>query len=87
MTHWNYRVIRHEVQMLGYAVEIDFAIHECYYEDSSDIPISWTEDAVGISGSDIDELRETVEHIKRCMDKPILEIDGDKLKVWKETLT
>jgi hypothetical protein len=88
---WNHRVIRHCMAIapagedISYAIEeIWFGIHECYYENPGDeIPTSWTENAVGVIGNDIEELGKTIMKMGVAISKPVLEIDGDKLKVWE----
>ncbi len=81
MSHWNYRVIRHD----EVPEDIWFGIHECYYlgDDDNLEDVSWTEDAIAPIGETPEELLETVEHMRRCLDKPVLMIEGETLKVWK----
>ena len=66
---WNHRVIR--------TVEPDGAvflgIHWVFYlEDGT--PDAVTQDAVGVGGENRDELIETLDRMRRCLEKPILEM-------------
>jgi hypothetical protein len=57
-----------------------YRIHEVYYAERSDQPTSATEDAVGVCGGSIAELRETLTRMLRALDKPILEWHKEQLK-------
>lgn len=41
MGHWNYRVMRHQVEHADGEVETSFAVHEVYYNDDGTIR-NWT---------------------------------------------
>jgi hypothetical protein len=80
---WNHRVIRHSDEHGG-GTDVWFGIHECFYFHPGDeIPDSWTEDAISVIGGTFEELGETLMRMGRCLEKPILEIDGNALKIWK----
>ena len=77
MSHWNHRVIK-KVYNNG---EIQLGIHEVFYNDDGSI-YGYTEDPTQASVSDMDEstllddLREYIQWMLNCIDKPIL-IDGE----------
>jgi hypothetical protein len=64
---WNHRIIRRNGR--------DLAIHEVYYNEAGD-PDMVTNDATGIYGETIDELRETLQRMLRALDTPILEYES-----------
>ena len=72
MSHWNYRVVKYkgtdEIDNVGYG------IHEVFYNDKKEI-CAFTENAVGVTGEDIEELRTTLAYMKKCLDFPILDED------------
>jgi hypothetical protein len=79
MTTWNHRVICHNENS---EEEIWFAIHECFYDKpGDDIPVSWTVDSIAPVSDTAHGLLEVIERMKLAVEKPILVIDGDKLKV------
>ena len=65
--HWNHRVIEF--------VEPDgqpwFQIHEVYY-GTDGLPQAYTDDPIPVHGDSIEEMRETLERMRRCLDKPVL---------------
>ena len=77
MTMWNYRVIR---TIDSYEVEPFYGIHEAYYTERSNLPISATEDIVGVGGGSVAELRETLTKMLKALDEPVLEWHGEKLR-------
>lgn len=64
MMTWNHRVMRYADGSLG--------IHEVFYNDDGN-PVSWTEEAIGVAGDNLEELREELTHMLRALDKPILD--------------
>lgn len=68
---WNHRVVRHPNGTL--------MIHEAYYtappntDPALAVPHSITERGVEVVGEDIDGLRETLQRMLRCLDKPVLD--------------
>jgi hypothetical protein len=60
--HWNHRIVRTEDEYLG--------ICEVFYEDGKVLAHT---DPLPITGEDIEELRETLQHMLDCLDKPILD--------------
>jgi len=69
---WNHRVINLSEENKG---EPWFAICEVYYENK--LPWART-DAIAVSGESIEELKETLERMLRCLDNPILNKDDFK---------
>lgn len=70
---WNHRIIKEVCQVTG---ETYLAIHEVYY--NNDIPNSATIQPITILGEDISSLIWTVDKIKECLGKPILEWNKEK---------
>ena len=70
MAHWNHRVIQRIV-----GDEVEFGIHEVYYNDDGDVE-GYTEQPVRVYGETLDELRETLERMLRCLDHPVI-VDSD----------
>lgn len=71
--HWNYRVIRSHC-----AGDYVYQIHEVYYSPDG-APGSWTENPIAPLGETPLELRSELEHMLRALDKPVLEVDRDRL--------
>lgn len=74
---WNHRVLAHESpawvpRELGEKPEIYFQIHECHYNEGSEIPHSYTSDGASIGGDDIKEIKWVLDRMKECLFKPIL---------------
>ena len=70
MSHWNHRVMLHRTEHETY-----MAIHEVYYKEDGQ-PDGWTSEpraAIGYGDNALDDLRETLERMLRCLDKPVLE--------------
>lgn len=63
---WNHRLIEY-VDTDG---EPWFAIHEVHYEDQR--PRAYTENPIAPTGSTIEQVRETLQRMLRCLDKPTL---------------
>jgi hypothetical protein len=68
---WDNRIFRYKNGELG--------IHEVFYDEEDD-KISWTLDAVGCYGNDLEDLREGLRLKMLALDKPILdyEEEGDE---------
>ncbi len=64
-THWNYRVLLHQ-----YNNENTFIIHEVYYTNNK--PDSYTETGITTLGESISEIRQQLELMTKCLEKPIL---------------
>jgi len=78
---WNNRVMRrtHSVDHDGKTIKEDcFEIHEVYYDDNDDIE-GFTEDAIAPCGETIEELRQELQRMLDCLDKPLL-IYEDEIK-------
>jgi hypothetical protein len=72
---WNHRIIAVREEREDF-----FQIHEVHYDDDWQIE-GWTENAVTVVGDSTDEIRMTLHHMLRCLDKPILiEQDGKLVK-------
>ena len=69
---WNHRVIRRRYE----TGEEYFAIHEVYY-DNDGKPSSVTTLPVAIFEDSINDLAITIDHIRECLDKPVLDYDED----------
>jgi hypothetical protein len=69
--HWNHRVVRKNGML---------AIHEVHYATpgASSGPCGTTVDPVDVHGETIEELRWTLEHMLRCLDKPIIDFATQK---------
>jgi len=66
---WNHRLIRHSSKHGDW-----LQIHEVYYnEDGTTNGI--TKEAISIVGEDIKGIKWTLEKMKECLDKPILNYD------------
>ncbi len=67
MSHWNYRVIRHE-----HNGETWMEIHEVYY-DGNDVVVSYSEFPASVSSSEgVDGLKWVLDKMKECLEKPVL---------------
>lgn len=71
---WNHRVIRRMFPDAAPSDQVQYGIHEVYY-DPKRRPPSFTEDPMEVVGDSIEELRETLAHMLSCLDKPILDYD------------
>jgi len=69
---WNHRVIRRRYE----TGEEYFAIHEVYYDDAGNHN-AVTALPVAIFGDSIDDLAITIDHIRECLNKPVLDYDKD----------
>ncbi len=78
MSHWNYRVIRHENDG-----EVWFGLHECFYNPLDDkIPENWTANAVEVSAESTGGIITVLGNMMQALAKPILQEEGDKLVPW-----
>ena len=66
MSHWNYRIIKHNVDGIDL-----YCIHEVYYDDNH-IPTGHCSTATG--GEDEETLRKTYELMAEAFDSPILKL-------------
>lgn len=71
MAHWNHRVIRKKIQN-GSEQEDWYGIHEVYYDDDEEIE-GVTEKAIAPGGSTLEELKNELQRMIKCLDKGILE--------------
>jgi hypothetical protein len=67
MTTWNHRVIVYDDNWS----DLQCCIHEVFYDEKGKI-VSWTADAVGVSGNNKKELLQTLKHMKAALNKPFL---------------
>lgn len=67
---WNYRVVRREIEWPGGDTEVEYAIHEAYYDD--DVATSITTDGVSFCADSEEELREVLGWALGALDKPTL---------------
>jgi len=74
MGHWNHRVVKRIVKDFGEDVE-QLGIHEAFYGLDGE-GVAWTDEPVVVIGETVDDLRETLERMLRCLDMPV--IDGTK---------
>lgn len=69
---WNHRVFSQPDGDEGHYL----TIREAYYAKKSDaVPNMWTSDGVRVGGSDLKEVRSTLERMLKCLSLPILELD------------
>ncbi len=71
MSHWNYRVFRHEYTHGG---EQYYEIHECYYDDDGNVN-GWTENAICPYGDTPEELESVLKMMGEAFSKPILDYE------------
>ena len=67
MSHWNHRILQ-ETLPTG---ELWFSIRETFYNDDGSI-YAYTEQPIDVSGYSVDEIRETLQWMLTCLDKPVL---------------
>ena len=63
--HWNHRVVNRSTED-----ETWYTIEEVYYDD--DDTIRGHTDGLRVGGESIEELRETLERMLRCLEQPII---------------
>lgn len=61
--YWNHRVMKKQDE---------YGIVEVYYDEDGSIEI-WTSVFVAPYGEDVEELRENIEQMLNCLNKPILD--------------
>ena len=64
---WNHRVVRFK-----HEGEDWYAVCEVYYNEDGSI-YAHTQDGVRVTGDNVEELRETLERMLRCLDQKIVE--------------
>ena len=69
---WNHRVIRRKYD----TGEVYYAIHEVYYDESGK-PNGVTALPVGVFEDSIDDLAITIDRLRECLSKPVLDYDED----------
>lgn len=70
--HWNNRVVRHKDGSL--------AIHEAHYSipGATTGPCSITTEPVIVYGETIQDIKDTLERMLRCLEKPIIDFETQK---------
>jgi len=75
-TTWNYRVIKRTFKDSEGNDEIEYSIHEVFYDKNNKI-ISWTEQPVAAVDSHIVILGDVLDRMKVALTKPVLiEVDN-----------
>ena len=69
---WNHRVIRRKYD----TGEVYYAIHEVYYDDSGN-HTQVTALPVAIFEDNIEDLAFTIDRIRECLSKPVLDYEED----------
>ena len=69
---WNHRVMRHKDKS-GLDMPDYLQIHEVYYRDGK--IWCWTEDGISVGGDSIEEIKQTLEWMEKCLEQPILDFD------------
>jgi len=70
MSHWNHRVYRH-THTNG---DTTYGIHEAYYDSPDEEPPgSYTAEPVEVVGDSIEDLREELQRMLRCLERPVLD--------------
>lgn len=69
---WNHRVIKRKYD----TGEVFFAIHEVFYDDAGK-PTQCTVMPSAILEDSIDDLAITIDRIRECLSKPVLDYDED----------
>ena|SRR2546421_10836271 len=74
--HWNHRVVR-RVYHHGKQDEVVYSIHEAHYreEGKGSGPCDITMNPTDVSGESVDDLKWTLEHMLKALDKPVLDYD------------
>jgi hypothetical protein len=72
--HWNYRVVKRQFKTLTGEDEIEYAIHEAYYDEDKK-PNGVTENAVTVHAESKESLRWVLEKMIESLDKPVLDYD------------
>ena len=72
MSHWNHRVVREDDKVFG---GYYYTIRETFYNDKGEI-CAYTEEATGVGGESIEDLRELLGWMLKSLDTPVL-IDGE----------
>ena len=75
MTWWNYRVVRREFKHPNGDIEVQFSIHEAYYEDGEDKATSITEDPVTFNADSVGGLISVLAWAKSALGRPVLDWD------------
>jgi hypothetical protein len=65
---WNHRVVRKRQDG-----ETWLGIHEVFYDLPDESGPAWTNDPIEVVGETIEELRDTLNHMLACLDKPIID--------------
>lgn len=81
MSHWNHRVMK---RTLGDGSEY-YGIHEVFYNDDGSI-YAFTKNSMDVFGESVEDLRQTLEWMLKCLEHPILDYDNTPCTVDDEDL-
>jgi hypothetical protein len=72
---WNHRIIKDKCKITN---EDYYSIHEVYYDKDTGLPNASTQDPINISTEDIKGMAWTINKLKECLDKPVLQWNEEK---------
>lgn len=73
--HWNHRVYKRTYPN----GEVFYQIHEAFYETKeSEPPESYTTEPKALMEESVEELRETLQRMLKCLDAPVLDYKEDQ---------
>ena len=75
MSHWNFRVIRKEIDYPNGTKYVTFGIYEVYYTEGK--PTACTMEMMSPHGETLDELKQDIEWYQLALSKPVLDFDKD----------
>ena len=75
---WNHRVVRREYpEAASEEDRVLYGIHEVYYDEAG-VCDATTVEPEPVIGTSVDDLRWTLEHMLRALDKPVLDYETRK---------
>ena len=80
-TTWNHRILAHKESPGTQFEETIYAIHEVYTKDGK--LSSYAESPVNLSATSTEGLKWTLDRMRECLEKPILDRDNFP-EEWKE---
>ncbi len=72
---WNHRIIKETCKIHN---EDSYSIHEVHYDKDTGLPNASTKDPITITAEDLKGLAWTINKLKECLDKPVLQWDEEK---------